>query len=280
MERTYATAELPLCDLHYLRMGSGPPLIIVPATISELNNWLGLIAFMAQRFTAFFFELPGHGKSTPLLEYSSQHVAQSVVDLADHLGFERFSLMGFSFGGILALSTLTRSSERIDNVILVSPLVDSDAILIPRASTLCLRAVTAMLQRRRVQSVCHQTLASNLGSYLWAEFLARIGHVEYKELTRRRLTEISASTVQAVAGQAKEILGTHHFSSKRYPQSCYFTMSIRDPLLDFGFTSAAVKQMFASVDEVQLDLPYHQPPEPLTLPYLNDTFGHLLDRIS
>ena len=56
-------------------------------------------------------------------------------------------------------------------------------------------------------------------------------------------------------------------------------MSVRDPLLDFAFTSTAVKQMFASVDEVRLDLPYHQPPAPLTLAYLNSTYRHLLDRI-
>ena len=279
MERTYATAPLPLCDLHYLRMGSGPPLIMVPATVSELDNWLGLVAFMAQRFTAFFFELPGHGKSTPLLRYSRQHVAQAVVDLVDYLGFERVNLMGFSFGGILSLTTLSMFSDRVDRVILISPLVDSDAIKIPRSSKLFLQALTALLQLRGVQDVCCRSLRSDLGSCLWAELLVRVGHVEHKELMRRRLTEISSLTVRALTGQAREILGTHDLHSMRYPQTCYFAMSVRDPLLDFGFTSTAVKRMFASVNEVQLDLPYHQPPEPMTLVYLNGTYRHLLDRI-
>ena len=279
MERTYATAALPLCNLHYVRMGSGPPLIIVPATISDLDNWQGLIAFMAQRFTAFFFELPGHGKSSPLAQYSSLLVAQSVADLMDHLGYERVHLMGFSFGGILALTTLAEFSERITSVILISPLVDSDAIRIPQSSRFVLRRLTEVLQHQKVQDVCYHTLHSNLGSTLWAEFLVRFGHIEYKDLMRQRLTEISPLTVQAVVGQAKDILGTHHFCSTRYPLACYFAMSVRDPLLDFAFTSKAVKGMFSSVDEVQLDLPYHQPPEPLTLDYLNGTFGHLLDRI-
>jgi len=260
-------------------MGSGPPLIIVPATISDLDNWQDLIAFMAQRFTAFFFELPGHGQSSPLPQYSSLLVAQSVADLMDYFSFERVHLMGFSFGGILALTTLAGFSERIESVILISPLVDSDAIRIPRSSRSVLRALTAVLQRPKVQDACYRTLHSNMGSYLWAEFLVRFGHVEYKDLMRQRLTEISRPTVQAVVGQAKDILGTHHFRSMRYPQACYFAMSVRDPLLDFEFTSEAVKGMFASVDEVQLDLPYHQPPEPLTLDYLNGTFGYLLDRI-
>jgi pimeloyl-ACP methyl ester carboxylesterase len=279
MEGTYATAVLPLCDLHYLQMGSGPPLIMVPATISELDSWLGLVAFMAQRFTAYFFELPGHGKSTPLPCYGSRHVAQAVIDLVDHLGLERINLMGFSFGGILTLTMLSGFSDRVDSVILISPLVDSDAIRIPRSSMLCLRTLTTLLQHRGVQNVCYRSLSSNLGSRLWAEFLVRVGHVEHKELMRRRLTKVSHATVRALTGQATEILGTHSFCSMRYPQTCYFAMSVRDPLLDFGFTSTAVKRMFASVDEVPLDLPYHQPPEPLTLAYLNGTYRHLLDRI-
>jgi len=41
------------------------PLIIVPATISELENWLSLAQFMAQWFHVYFFELPGHGRSEP-----------------------------------------------------------------------------------------------------------------------------------------------------------------------------------------------------------------------
>ena len=96
----------------------------------------------------------------------------------------------------------------------------------------------------------------------------------------RRLSEISLSTVQTLAGQAKEIMETHHFCSMRYPQPCYFAMSYRDPLLNFTFTSRAVKEMFATVDEVRLDLPYHQPPEPPTVDYLNNTYPHLLDRMS
>jgi hypothetical protein len=120
----------------------------------------------------------------------------------------------------------------------------------------------------------------DVGARLWVEFLMRVGNVEHRHLMTRRLSEVSLSTVQTLAGQAREIMGTHHFCAMRYPQTCYFAMSHRDPLLDFGFTSTAIERMFASVDEVRLDLPYHQPPEPPTISYLNQTYRHLLDRIS
>ena len=87
--------ELPLSRLHVLETGKGEPLIIVPATISELENWLPLAQFMAQWFHVYFFELPGHGQSDPFCEgFSSQQVAELVGQLANKLGFDRFNLMG------------------------------------------------------------------------------------------------------------------------------------------------------------------------------------------
>jgi hypothetical protein len=56
-------------------------------------------------------------------------------------------------------------------------------------------------------------------------------------------------------------------------------MSVMDPLIDFSFTAAAARQIFSSVDETRLNLPYHRPPELPSLEYLNHTFPHLLDRI-
>ena len=43
---TFHTARLPLTDLHYMKYGTGDPLIIFPATISRLHNWTNLLQFM------------------------------------------------------------------------------------------------------------------------------------------------------------------------------------------------------------------------------------------
>ena len=65
--------DLPLSRLHLMEAGSGEPLIIVPATISELENWTALAQFMAQWFHIYFFELPGHGQSTSFREPFSSY---------------------------------------------------------------------------------------------------------------------------------------------------------------------------------------------------------------
>ena len=50
--------DLPLSRLHILETGQGEPLIMVPATISELESWRTLAQFMGQWFHVYFFELP------------------------------------------------------------------------------------------------------------------------------------------------------------------------------------------------------------------------------
>src|SRR5574339_760558 len=103
----FGDMALPDTRLHYVKAGSGPPLIIVPATVSLIRQWLPLAQFMGQHFTSYFFELPGHGGSTPYPEKFRSHLVPYTVEaLVDNLGYDRFHLMGFSFGGLLALRTL------------------------------------------------------------------------------------------------------------------------------------------------------------------------------
>jgi pimeloyl-ACP methyl ester carboxylesterase len=281
VEISTGIASLPLCDLHYLETGTGPPLVIVPATMSEVQDWAGLAAFMGQRFRAFFFELPGHGRSTPLERYSSEQVAQVIADFLDYLGFHHASLMGFSFGGILTLTALKYLSRRIDRVILISPLVDSSALLISPLNKLFLRALIQLGQGPWLQEVIYQSMQSDRGTAFWAWLAVSMGNVEHLEILKENLRATPLHTIQTLAVQLSEMFNTHHFvESARYTQPCYFAMSVIDPLIDFPFTSAALGQMFPSVDETQLNLPYHRPPELPTLEYLNHTYPHLLDRLS
>ena len=274
-------ASLPLCDLHYIEVGSGPPLVIVPASMSEAGHWEGLVAFMGQRFRTIFFELPGHGKSTPLEHYSSKLVAQVVADLLDHCGFDQVSLMGFSFGGILALTALERLSHRVDRVILISPLIDSSALRIAPLNQRLLRALVQLSQVPKLQQVIYRSLQSDAGSAFWAQLAVRVGNAEHLDILKQNIRATPLQTVQTLAVQLDEIFHTYHFlQSARYTQPCWFAMSVIDPLLDFSFTSAAVGQIFANVDETRLNLPYHRPPELPSLEYLNHTYPHLLDKIS
>jgi pimeloyl-ACP methyl ester carboxylesterase len=65
-------------------------------------------------------DLPGQGRSEPLRDTSPKAAAAHVVELLNALDLERVDLIGFSFGGRVALDLIAEAPERLRSVVLVS----------------------------------------------------------------------------------------------------------------------------------------------------------------
>jgi len=272
--------QLPKTNLHYIMCGEGPPLIMVPATISKIENWLALAQFMGQRFTVYFFELPGHGQSTPFPEaFSSELAAETVEAFMDGLGHGRASLLGFSFGGILALTTLKRLRHRIDKVILFSPVVSQQALRFSIARRLMLKRIVKALRRPRVRSSMLKTMRSPRLSWLLAGTIGRAGKVESSISMEEVFSKISDSTADVLSYQLAEMLEFEIGAQLPFTQPCYFAMSVRDPLLSFDTTLEVIRRIFPKAHVEEFQFPFHQPPKPPTFAELNQHYGRLLDTI-
>ena len=266
--------DLPLTRLHVLEAGEGEPLIMVPATISELQEWRTLAQFMAQWFHVYFFELPGHGESEPFRDgFSSQKVAQLVAQLADELGYQRFNLMGFSFGGILAMQTFKLLSHRIDRMILIAPCLGHRALPFSKARISLLHKSNRLLSHPKVQEK-FVSLIHNPGTVsITVKVLQRIGQLEDTIPLQEKLPRTKASTISVLTAQINEILTTEFaVEANRYNTPCYFAMSIHDPLLRFETTQDILESHFENVSTVRLSYPFHQPPAPFTYEELNRDF--------
>ncbi len=277
----YTQISLPLTRLHCVTCGSGPPLIIVPATVSLISQWNPLAQFMGQRFTATFFELPGHGKSTPYpFQFSSRAVPKTVEALADKLGYRTFNLMGFSFGGLLALRTLEHLKHRIENVILLAPVVSHRAMKYSPAKQLLLRGMADVLKRPRIRKVVHQILHSDRmeGPLLYG--ISRFGNLDRRILEGMDALRLPISTLDVFAHTLGEILVTE-FSSPSVPfkMPCFFTMSVNDDMLDYDLTENLVRGLFTDITIRKLYFPYHQPPHPPTFEWLVSEFGEFLEEM-
>ena len=277
----YQHIDLPLTNLHYATVGNGPPLIMVPATVSHLDRWKALTQFMGQRFTAHFFELPGHGASSAFDEpFNSHLVAETIEHFVDALGYERFSLMGFSFGGILAMKTLERLQDRIDRVILTSPCMTPRAITLSEFRKRMLRTSFKVFNKPRLVDGFAAALRNERIGYHTARLIRKLGEVEETIPLETQLKTIPASTYHVVVNQMIEIFDTgFEQPAKPYTMPCYFAMSIYDPLLDFETTLAVAKENFPNLEMTKLYLPYHQAPELPNLDELNDDYGDLLQMI-
>lgn len=271
--------DLPGTRLRYAECGDGPPLIAVPATVSLIEDWKPMLQFLGQHYKVYFFELPGHGSSTPLEDgFSSKRLARVIGDLADHVGVGTFALLGFSFGGILTLRALQELGPRVTKVGLLSPCVSNRALTRPTIDRAMIAAVVAALEHR----VPRNSLAWLLGSehavrvLIW--FMKDVGGFETSTDLHERLSSYSADSLQVLVAQIREVLTvTEEDLAGPYEQACFFGMSEFDPLLDYGLTERFVRANFSDLIAEKWDWPYHAPPEPLTYQdYVRD-YSTLLD---
>ncbi len=271
--------RLPLTTLSYARCGEGEPLIIVPATISRIDDWLPYIHFVGQRYQTYFFELPGHGGSTSFEQpFSSELVAETIEQFADAMGFEKVALMGFSFGGVLAMKTLKRLGDRVSKVILLSPFVSHSGL---KHNPIKLHAVKAAVRstghplgRGTWLRIMRDPLA--VDSFVW--FAMTMGKYETSADLRSLLLGFSDSAFDTLTRQMREILSTTAEDlGGPFSQPCFFGMSKNDPLLDYGTSRRFAAQNFSNLTVAEWEFDYHCPREPFTLEQLNREYHQLLD---
>lgn len=108
-------------SFHYVEQGEGSPVILVHGVGSRLQSWDGVLQNMDSGRRYVRCDLRGHGGSarTPG-PYTLEQMAGDVMALADHLGLERFALVGFSLGGLIAQRIALDHSDRLSALALIS----------------------------------------------------------------------------------------------------------------------------------------------------------------
>jgi pimeloyl-ACP methyl ester carboxylesterase len=109
---------------HYQQTGSGPDVVLVHGLTGDLSIWFLCRAMQelggSHRVTAY--DLRGHGYSdVPPDGYTSADHAGDLVALMDQLGIDRASVVGHSFGGVIALHAAVLAPERVEAVVLSDP---------------------------------------------------------------------------------------------------------------------------------------------------------------
>ncbi|MEV5612661.1 alpha/beta hydrolase [Streptomyces sp. NPDC052225] len=105
-------------------------------------------------FQYAFVDLRGYGEAvrTPGA-YTTAEAADDVIDLADRLGWERFSLIGHSMGGSVAQRVVARAGARVRRIAGVSPVPASGLPLPPEQWELFAGADTEPANRRAILDV-------------------------------------------------------------------------------------------------------------------------------
>lgn len=107
--------------LHHHREGSGTPVVLVHGIGATWQCWKPLIPALAARHNVIAPDMAGFGGSVALgVERPSlEHFARTTLELLDHLGIDRFHVVGNSMGGAIATELL--KSGRVLSYTGISP---------------------------------------------------------------------------------------------------------------------------------------------------------------
>lgn len=113
-------AHLPGIDVYYEDHGTGAPLVLLHGGMMTLDLSFGaLIPLLTPRRRVVPIELQGHGRTADVdRDITLENQAGDVVGVLDHLGLERADVLGFSWGGYVALETAVRHPDRVDRLVL------------------------------------------------------------------------------------------------------------------------------------------------------------------
>ena len=111
-------------DIHYLSMGDGPSVLVIPGALSMAADYTAFAHALAAHFTVHIIERRGRGRSSPQGDdYSMAKECADVLALQEKTGAS--FLVGHSFGGLIALEA-ARDNRALTKVAVYEPGVSID----------------------------------------------------------------------------------------------------------------------------------------------------------
>jgi pimeloyl-ACP methyl ester carboxylesterase len=223
--------------IHYLTVGSGPPLVLLHGGGECALAWRWVLPELARRFRVIAPDFPGSGGSDrPSTGYSLAMLGEFVGSFLDALGIPRAAVVGHSLGGLAAMQFALRDPARVSALALVAS-AGLGREIHPLVTTLCSPglgdwatawAITPLGQLQRVGwRACgsfsrlkrapigwfvDQLWLGVFPQILWDQLLLSrvlIGKEGQKEVLLDRLPDISVPTL-IVWGESDQILPVAH----------------------------------------------------------------------
>jgi pimeloyl-ACP methyl ester carboxylesterase len=105
--------------VRYLRVGRGPPLVLMHTLRTQLDHFQLLVPQIADAFTVYAVDFPGMGWSeiVPSASYEEPALRAAIVRVVEELDLSNVTLAGESMGATLALSASVELGERVRRVV-------------------------------------------------------------------------------------------------------------------------------------------------------------------
>ena len=105
---------------HYLKAGSGPPVVLVHGGASDSRDWISAMTSLSHRFTLYAPDLIGFGQSERNEQgYYLSDFSDFLIGFFDSLLLYQVPVVGHSFGARVCLEAALQDRERISELVLV-----------------------------------------------------------------------------------------------------------------------------------------------------------------
>jgi pimeloyl-ACP methyl ester carboxylesterase len=118
------------CRIHYVHEGTGEKMILVHGASAWLYSYRDNLPALAQFFSVYALDMPGHGYTTSLQEepaYDLDMMSETLLNFMDVLDIETANLVGHSSGGGWTIHFAHKNPERVRRLILI----DSNGLDVP-----------------------------------------------------------------------------------------------------------------------------------------------------
>jgi pimeloyl-ACP methyl ester carboxylesterase len=105
--------------VRYLRVGSGPPLVLMHTVRTQLDHFQLVIPRIADAFTVYAVDFPGMGWSdiVPGASYEEPALRAAVVRVVEDLDLSDLTLAGESMGATLSLTASVDLGDRVRRIV-------------------------------------------------------------------------------------------------------------------------------------------------------------------
>ena len=126
-----AFVETPYGRFHVESAGDGKPVLFLHGGTASTREWRPVLDALGRHARCVAVDRLGCGESDRSARgYDRETVTRSLLACADGLGFDRFGVVGQSFGGFWALSMAFAAPDRIGRIVLVNsaggPMTDEE----------------------------------------------------------------------------------------------------------------------------------------------------------
>lgn len=102
-------------SLRYMKLGKGEPLVLLHTIRTQLEYFRELAPLLADRFTVYAVDLPGHGHSPidPAAPFDEPYMRLGIVGFLEALDLRDVTMVGESIGAVVSLTVAAEVPDRI-----------------------------------------------------------------------------------------------------------------------------------------------------------------------